>query len=200
VARSQGNLGRAALLFEECKGLFKQLGDKDGLVIALGNLASIALALGNPGQATAFYDESLTLRRELGDKRGVAKCLDGSAEVAVARGRTEQAVRLLAAAAALRDRIGAQVPFVLAANRTARDRTLADAQAQLSDAVFAAAWAEGQAMPLEQAIADALTKDAPRASNGTPTDQTIVATEAMITDEQSRADRTGRQGDKKTGG
>ncbi len=172
VARSQGDLGRAALLFAECKGLFQELGDTDGIAIALGNLAIIALAQGSSGQAAALYQESLALRRELGDKRGVAKCLEGLAEVAVAHGRAEQAVRLLAAAAALRDRMNVQAPFILPANRTARDDTVAAAHARLSDAVFAAAWAEGLAMPLEQAVSYAVANGAPRTSNNTPTDQT----------------------------
>src|SRR6266508_4585206 len=174
VARNQGDLGRAALLFEECKRMCQEVGNKEGSAIALGNLAFIALAQGSSEEAAALYRESLALRRELGDERGVAKCLEELAEVAVAQDRPERAVRLLAAAAALRDRVNAQAPFILVANRTARDRTLAAARARLSDAVFAAAWAEGRAMPLEQAIADALANHAPPASNNTPTGQANV--------------------------
>ena len=174
VARNQGDLGRAALLFEECKRMCQEVGNKEGSAIALGNLAFIALAQGSSEEAAALYRESLALRRELGDERGVTKCLEELAEVAVAQDRPERAVRLLAAAAALRDRVNAQAPFILVANRTARDRTLAAARARLSDAVFAAAWAEGRAMPLEQAIADALANHAPPASNNTPTGQANV--------------------------
>jgi hypothetical protein len=39
------------------------------------------------------------------------------------------------------------------------DHVVAAARSQLDEATFAVAWAEGRAMPLEQAIAYALTQD-----------------------------------------
>ena len=47
--------------------------------------------------------------------------------------------------------------FILApADRADHDRDLATVRAALGEAVFAAAWAEGQALTLEQVIAEAL--------------------------------------------
>src|SRR5262245_15581222 len=57
------------------------------------------------------------------------------------------------AAAALREAIG--VPL-RPTDRAVHDRGLAAARAGLGEAAFAIAWAAGRAMPLEQAVADAL--------------------------------------------
>jgi hypothetical protein len=64
-------------------------------------------------------------------------------------GQPERAVRLWGAAEALYDSIGKHTDYY--------DR--AAARAQLDDATFAAAWAEGRAMTVEQAIAYALADD-----------------------------------------
>jgi len=42
--------------------------------------------------------------------------------------------------------------------RTDYDRAVASVRAQLDEATFGAAWAEGQALTLEQAIAEALNR------------------------------------------
>jgi len=67
---------------------------------------------------------------------------------------------LLAAADALAKARGFRQGFRLFLRDQAEfDHWLATAHAQLDDAVFAAAWAEGQAMTLEQAIEYALAPD-----------------------------------------
>jgi hypothetical protein len=65
----------------------------------------------------------------------------------------ERAARLLGAVDALREMIGYRLA---AAERTDYDRDVAAIRAQLDAATFAAAWAAGQALTLEQAIAEAL--------------------------------------------
>jgi hypothetical protein len=75
----------------------------------------------------------------------------------VAQQRPEEiprAVRLWGAAEKLRERIGAPLPPV---DQTKHTQTVADARTYLDVATFAAAWAEGRAMPLEQVVAYALT-------------------------------------------
>jgi hypothetical protein len=90
----------------------------------------------------------------------VALALLATAGLWVARGRPERAARLYGAERALRP-AGAPAP----AGRTALvvwryEEDLAAARAALGDEAFAAAWAQGQVMPREQAVADALA-DAP---------------------------------------
>ena len=65
----------------------------------------------------------------------------------------ERAARLWGAAERLRQAIGCRTA---PAARATYERAMAVVRAQLGDDAFAAAWAEGQAMTLEQAIAEAL--------------------------------------------
>jgi hypothetical protein len=75
--------------------------------------------------------------------------LEKIADVFVAQQYPEQAARLLGAAEALRVATHVPVPPV---DQTDYERTVAAARAHLDEATFAAAWAEGRAMTLEQAI------------------------------------------------
>ena len=79
--------------------------------------------------------------------------LEGLASMAVAEGRPERAVRLVGWADAIRQTIGDFQPPV---EQKAVDGDMAVARAQLDEAVFAAAYAEGQRLTMEQAIAYAL--------------------------------------------
>jgi hypothetical protein len=75
------------------------------------------------------------------------------AQVARVVALPERPVRLHAAAQALRDAIGKPVA---PSRRAEHQRELAAARAALGKQAFAAAWAEGRAMTLEQAVAYAL--------------------------------------------
>jgi hypothetical protein len=68
----------------------------------------------------------------------------------------ERAVQLFGAAAALWDRLG--LPRAPEA-REEHERQVAAARAALGAAAFAAAWAAGQRLSLEQAVATALAAD-----------------------------------------
>ncbi len=72
------------------------------------------------------------------------------------QGKLVRAVRLFGAAATLRH---AKEGFFDPRDRAADDRNVAMTRAQLDDAIFAAAWATGQALTLEQSIAEALQPD-----------------------------------------
>ena len=103
--------------------------------------------------ARAFLEEGLALGRVLGDKRLIAYSLEAFAEFDLAETRAGWAARLLGAAEALRRAIGAPLT---PADRSEYDARVAAARAQLGDGAFAAVWAEGRAMSLEQAVACAL--------------------------------------------
>jgi hypothetical protein len=94
--------------------------------------------------------EALVLLQEVGDKWGIADGLERLARVAVAQGQAERAAWLCGAAARLRTAIGAPLP---PAERTLYESALADARTALGNESFAAAWAHGQALSLEQVIA-----------------------------------------------
>jgi len=100
--------------------------------------------------ARRYYLESLAVRQELGNKGGVAACLEGLAAAAGAAGQLPQAARQWGAAEALREALGASLA---PQERADHDRQVAAVRIALGPAVFAAAWAEGRALPLDQALA-----------------------------------------------
>jgi hypothetical protein len=91
----------------------------------------------------------LRLRRP-GDPFHIAACFIGLARAALGQGRAVQAARLL----------GATEPLWSEDNHPqahcVRDQVVAAVRATMEPAKFEAAWAAGQAAPLEQIIADSL--------------------------------------------
>lgn len=72
--------------------------------------------------------------------------------VAGSQGEPERTARLLGAAALLPESRGISLPPI---ERADLDRVMAGVRAALGEAAFAAAWAEGRALPLDQAVAAA---------------------------------------------
>ena len=112
----------------------------------------LAFTRGDQEGALAAYRESLEVARDRGERPFMAEALAGIAGVVVTRGQPERAARLLAAAAALRE----QTRHAEGWGRRMHERAEAAARAALSPEAFAAAWAAGTALPLEEAITDAL--------------------------------------------
>jgi hypothetical protein len=119
---------------------------------SLHNLGHVAAAQGDYRRAREFFGESMALHVRLGNNRGVGESLAGLAGLAAAEGQPERAARLFGAAG-LREAAG---PTMWPAERTTYERNLATARAQLDESAWAAAYAEGQAMTPEQAVAYAL--------------------------------------------
>jgi predicted ATPase/class 3 adenylate cyclase len=153
VARDRGDYARATPLFAESLALYQDLGDTRGVSIALTDLGLAAHARGESERAATCLEESLALSRGLGDRRHAAEVLEALARVVRAQGQPERAAQLLGAAEALREAVGAPRP---AGQRAAYEHDLVGVQACLANQAFAAAWAIGRAMTLEQAVAYAL--------------------------------------------
>jgi predicted ATPase len=158
MARFQGKYERAATYYEESLALFRELGGRLQIAMMLHNLAYVVLRQGDGRQAAASFGESLVLYQDLKRKHGVIECLIGLAGVAAATvggqpATAERATRLFGAAEALLKAAGGGLA---AADQAERDRYLALAREQLDEAASAAAWAEGRAMTMEQAVAYAL--------------------------------------------
>ena len=158
VALVQGHDDAAGALFEEGLALLREAGDKWAVAMALSGLGRVAFRQGDHRRATARYAESLALRWDVAGKRGIAGCLIGLAEVAGALGEHERAARLVGAAASLLDAIGTPVWPV---DRAQFDHAVAAARAGLGEDAFAAAWAAGRALPLDQAVGYALAAPPP---------------------------------------
>jgi predicted ATPase len=153
LASDQGEYEAARALYEESLAIRRELGNQQGIAGSLNNLGNVAYSQGEYEAARALNEESLAICRELGDQRGIAYGLEGVAAAAGAQGQPERAALIFGAAEALREVLGAPLT---PSDRAEYDRYVAAARAALDEAAFAAAWAEGRALPLDQAIAIAL--------------------------------------------
>jgi hypothetical protein len=122
----------------------------------LNSLAHLARAEGEFRRAVALHRESLPLYREIGNKGYLALCLEGLAAAHLSEGHYEESAWLCAAAAALRVQAHAPLPKP---EQEAYDQTVAAVRAALEDAAFAAAWASGQTLSLDELVARALIDD-----------------------------------------
>lgn len=153
VACAQGDYEQAAALYAKSLALHRELGNKSYAAYVLNDLGTVAYKQDNYEQAQKNYEESLTLFGDLNDRRGIAESLERLARVAGVQASFERAARLFGAADALRSAIGAHLE---PEDRADYDSAVAMVRAQLDERAWAAAWAEGQALSPEQAIAHAL--------------------------------------------
>ena len=101
------------------------------------------------------------IRRQLGNEQGIVDLLrEGFAELAAAQGQATRAARLWGAAEALREPADVERAPNLRADD---DPHVAEVCSALGEEAFAAAWAEGRAMTLEQAVAYALEESSEQA-------------------------------------
>jgi non-specific serine/threonine protein kinase len=153
IPLERGDLRAARPLLEERLAICRKLGDPGLLVHALGGMGHLERDEGDYARAQALYRESLLLRRELGALFALAQSLEDLAVLAGRQGEAERAIRLLGAAEAFCETLGAHPPVAI---RAEYERTVRQGRAVLGEAVFAATWAEGRSMSLEQAIDYAL--------------------------------------------
>jgi predicted ATPase/class 3 adenylate cyclase len=154
VERQRGNYERAKALGMESIALLREIKDDYNLSMVVGWVGLLEVWSGDePDLAEGFLKEALALESELGYWAYGAYCLEGFAGLAGAREQGARAARLWGAAEALRTNIGA--PPSLDA-RPLYERSMAAARAQLGEAEWEEAFAEGMAMAPEEAAEYAL--------------------------------------------
>jgi predicted ATPase/transcriptional regulator with XRE-family HTH domain len=153
VALHQGDLARAAAFSEEALTLCRRAGELDSEVNTLCVLGQLARQHGDLTTAMTLQQQGLTLARALGDPFRTAETLEYLVAVVGTEGQGEQAARLLGAAAALRESIGTPQPPPEGASV---ETAVAAARATLGEEAWAAAFAAGRALSVEEAIAEAL--------------------------------------------
>ena len=165
VALYQAAFPRAVVLYEQavvyCRkslAVFRRLDVPILVAWSLHNAGYVADRQDATVLARACFRESLSLFQDHELLDGIGVCLAGFARLAVSAGQADRATRLLGAAEAVAARIGGlHFPMY----RAEKSRTVATARALLCERTFTAAWSEGQAMTLEQAIAYALEETTP---------------------------------------
>ena len=116
-------------------------------------LSHIAQHEGDHERAIDFGQQGLRLARARKDTNEMANGVSVLAGSFILLEQAQRAARLLGASEAAAERTGA---FHHPSDRPEVDRIIAEVQAQLDHSSFHAAWAEGRAMSLEQAVEEAL--------------------------------------------
>ena len=144
-----GKLDQSRSYFEELYRVCLDQGSASGIATALGNLGLIARDQGDYLQATSYYKESL---HWFHNKSGFAASWAGLSvlglgTVASAQGQHQRAARLFGAVEAWQQSLNV---LRLPHNQILFGQHIDATRAQLGDAVYEAAFVEGQAMISEQ--------------------------------------------------
>jgi predicted ATPase len=141
---------QAISALDEAIALFRKGSNRFGLGWALHTRSLSALRTGDIAGARKFVHEALVLFWEAHDLSGITLLLDDAGEVAMAEGNRTVAVQLASAAAAHQAVAGAGLGAILNAEegRSRREYVSGDEDER--------AWASGEAMTIEQAVAMAL--------------------------------------------
>jgi predicted ATPase/class 3 adenylate cyclase len=157
VTRRKEGYTKAVAWCEESLAMFRTLGGKRWIAHAL-HLTGHAVRLhGDLERAAGLYAESLALFGEVGDKWVATECIEGLAIIASAQRNSERAARLFGAAESARETFGITMPRPEAGDW---EHFWAAIRERPEGSAFAAAWAEGRGMMLEQAIEYALAAEA----------------------------------------
>jgi len=157
VARESNDLTAARSFYEQSLAAFSLSRDGWGIASALSDLAGLSWDQGDNDEARRLYGESIQMFQNLGHKRGIARVLECLAANAAAQSDAVQALRFAGAAAALRERL---VTPLTPAEQRKLEKVLEFARRTLGNAAGMTAWMEGWAMPVEQAIQEALSSGA----------------------------------------
>jgi tetratricopeptide (TPR) repeat protein len=164
VAALQGQQQEARRLQQEALPLAEASGDRYATMVCATGLALSARAEGDQTAAAAAWRRALELARDLGSALNTALYLIGCADVLAHRGQAAGATRLLGVSEALWQSEQSE-PFRRHFGPT-RAAALAAARAALPPNAFRQAWAEGEALSLEQATDLALAALAELTSAG----------------------------------
>ena len=154
-AKFRGEFADARLRFAAMEPLFQELGDRHRLNMVRSELAHIDRYEGRLDKAEAAYRETILGWKRLGHRAAIAHQLESFAFIAQAREDGQRAARLYAAAEALRESVG--IPMT-PSEKVEYDAEIARLRAGMDEKAFAAAWSEGGALSLEQAVAFALER------------------------------------------
>jgi hypothetical protein len=154
LSREQEDLAAAQAHFTEALAVTEEMQWKPGRSWSLVNLGQVSAAPGDSGTARRCFAEALAIAWELGHVPDIAMRLNWLVRLAAALGEAERAARLFGAEERLRE---GEADPVEALDPADDHRSKVAVRAVLGEDAFAAAWAEGQAMTIEEACAYALS-------------------------------------------
>jgi ATP/maltotriose-dependent transcriptional regulator MalT len=153
VTLSLGDAAQAAAIFVRARALARELGDPPRLATSLAIRIDNLIRRSGVQKPMQPLRESLTTLPSIGSAVDIAICLTDVAAQARALGQPERAARLLGAAEVLHETDGAEI---LPAERGRYEEFVTALRAQLGEETFGEAQRVGRALPLEEAIEQAL--------------------------------------------
>ena len=154
LARMQGDLDRAILLYEEALHAAQTQEMTFGVALIMTLLGHLARQMQNYSQAKARYQEGLKILSAYDSPTYTAWCLEGYAVVLCAEENYIQATRLCAAAASLREKEQTPLPQ---AEREVFEQTIGIVKSALGMKTFEEEWNIGTFLTQYQAIEYALS-------------------------------------------
>jgi predicted ATPase/class 3 adenylate cyclase len=142
--------GNAISALDEAIALFRKGGNRFGLGWALHTRSLSALRTDDVAGARNYIREALELFSEAGDVTGISLLLDDAGEVVIGEGNRATGIQLASAAAAHQATSGAGLGSILNVEEGRSRREYMSSKEDES------AWAAGQGMTLDQAVALAL--------------------------------------------
>jgi predicted ATPase/DNA-binding SARP family transcriptional activator len=162
VAMYQNDYPQAKSLLEESVAISQLTNDRIYTALCLANLGYMEVYFGNLSNATPYLREAVLVSLSHGDQETVVLCLEAFAEIAGAaldnQTSLQAAAYLFGTAQTFRNRLAIPLPPM---DRPFYEASLSRLRSHMSEAAFSAAWAEGAAMSLEQAVACALRIGSP---------------------------------------
>jgi predicted ATPase/DNA-binding CsgD family transcriptional regulator len=163
IARFNGDDGGAKRAYEACLALSQQTGEGRRIVFMFDNLAFIAVHEGDIERARVLGYQGLRLACDMNNRLQMAVSLSILAGAMGMLGEPQRAIRLLGASESALERMGA---FHQLNDKREVEEMIAAVRARLDGATSQAAWAEGRALTLEQAVAQALDERGAAFSGG----------------------------------
>src|SRR5205085_11580900 len=146
----RGELDAARIELEAALATARELGDRLETANALSDLGFVEAAAGDRDRAAALQGEALVVAARIGGKGIVAQSIDGVAGLLAADGRIAEAAMLWAAAESVRREAHYHL---LLADRRRIDREIATARAATDEDPWRQAWAAGEGLGVDTAIA-----------------------------------------------
>src|SRR6266487_394524 len=152
IALRQDDVATAGSLFAKSLANARERGHQGHTAEVLSLLARTATFQGDYVTARVLFEESLALCAEVGKEVGkttFAACLEGLADLFLCQGESVWTIRLWGMSEVCREKTGVPMAPI---ERPDYEHSVAAARSHLGERAFAATWAEGRRMTLEQVL------------------------------------------------
>jgi hypothetical protein len=149
IAGASGDIETGRRRFDESADLGRKMGNRQMIYASRSELAHLLREQGELAEPLAIYKEVVLGWKEFGHRAAVAHELECMAYIYRRLRQARRAAKLLGAADTLRQVIGSSMTDL---ERDEYEREVSALRAQLDETAFSQAWAEGQALAMDEAI------------------------------------------------